>query len=131
VNAGFGAQEAVRVFARHLDRRALDAGDVAVGFFEHFGLEALALAVAQVLAQQHRRPVARLGAAGAGLDVDEAVVRVGRVREHAAEFDVADARASLFASSSDASSVSSSPSSRAARTGRARRAGRYRARSAS
>jgi hypothetical protein len=48
------------------------------------------------LAQQHRRPVARLGAAGAGLDVDEAVVRVGRVREHPAEFDVADARFELL-----------------------------------
>jgi len=59
--------------------------------FEHLGLEALALAVAQVLAQQHRCPVARLGAAGAGLDVDEAVVRVGRVREHPAELDVGDA----------------------------------------
>ena len=91
VDARFGAQEAVRVFARDLDRRVLDAGDVAVGLFEHFGLEALAFAVAQVLAQQHRCPVARLGAAGASLDVDEAVVRVGRVREHPAELDVAHA----------------------------------------
>jgi hypothetical protein len=57
----------------------------------HFGLEALALAVAQVLAQQHRGPVARFGAAGAGLNIEEAVVRVGRIREHAAEFHVFDA----------------------------------------
>ncbi|PRG12564.1 hypothetical protein C6Q21_06990 [Burkholderia multivorans] len=95
MDAGFRAQVAVCVFARYLDRRVLDPGDVAVGFFEHFGLEALALAVAQVLAQQHRRPVAGLGAAGAGLDVDEAVVWVGRVREHPAEFDVGDARFEL------------------------------------
>lgn len=95
VDARFGAQVAVCVFAGDLDRRVLDARDVAVGFLEHFGLEALALAVAQILAQQHRRPVARLGAARARLDVDEAVVRVGRVREHPAEFDVGDARLEL------------------------------------
>ena len=41
----------------------------------------------QVHAQQHRRPVLRLGAAGAGLDVDEAVARVERVGEHAAELE--------------------------------------------
>ncbi len=58
--------------------------------FEHLGLEALALAVAQVHAPQHRGPVLRLGAAGAGLDVDEAVVRVQRVVEHAPEFELGD-----------------------------------------
>jgi hypothetical protein len=41
----------------------------------------------QVLAQQHGSPVLGLGAAGAGLDVDEAVQGVGRVGEHAAEFE--------------------------------------------
>ena len=56
--------------------------------FHHLGLEALALAVLQVLAQQHLRPVAGLGAAGAGLDVEEAVARVGRVVEHAAELEL-------------------------------------------
>lgn len=90
VHAGLGAQEAERVFAFDLDRCALDAGHVAFGLFQHFGLEALAFAVLQVLAQQHRRPVARLGAAGAGLDVDEAIGGVHRAREHAAEFHVFD-----------------------------------------
>jgi hypothetical protein len=66
----------------------LDAGHVAVGFVFQRGLEALALAVLQVLAQQHAGPVAGLGAAGAGLDVDEAVQRVGRVVEHAPELEV-------------------------------------------
>ncbi|MGF6877594.1 hypothetical protein OKW35_007073 [Paraburkholderia sp. MM5477-R1] len=87
----FGTQEAVRVVAFDLDRRVLDAGDVAFGLLEHFGLEALALAITQILAQQHRRPVARLGAAGAGLDVEKGVVGIGRVREHPAEFHVGDA----------------------------------------
>jgi predicted thioesterase len=90
VHAGFGAQEAVGIVALDLDAGAADAGHVAVGLFQQFGLEALALAVFQVLAQQHAGPVAGFGAAGAGLDVDEAVVGVGRVVEHAAEFEVGD-----------------------------------------
>ena len=95
VHAGLGAQQAEGVVALDLDRRAADAGDVALGLFHHLGLEALALAVLQVLAQQHLRPVAGLGAAGAGLDVDEAVARVGRVVEHAAELELLDGRLEL------------------------------------
>ncbi len=90
MHAGFGAQEAVGVVALDLDGCAADAGDVAVGLFQQFGLEALAFAVLQVLTQQHRGPVAGFGAAGAGLDVDEAVVRVRRIVEHAAELEVGD-----------------------------------------
>mmetsp|Transcript_53742 Transcript_53742/g.126656 ORF Transcript_53742/g.126656 Transcript_53742/m.126656 type:complete len:295 (+) Transcript_53742:1791-2675(+) len=90
VHAGLGAQQAEGVLALHLDRRALDAGHVAGRFVFQRGLEALALAVLQVLAQQHAGPVAGLGAAGAGLDVDEAVARVGRVVEHPAEFQLLD-----------------------------------------
>jgi hypothetical protein len=90
MHAGFGAQEAVGIVALDLDRGAADAGHVAVGLLQQFGLEALALAVLEVLAQQHAGPVAGFGAAGAGLDVDEAVVGVGRVVEHAAEFEVGD-----------------------------------------
>ena len=84
------AQHAVGVLAGELDGRRLDAGDFAFGFFEHLDREALALAVLDVHAQQHRRPVLRLGAAGAGLDVDEGVERVGRVVEHAPEFQPGD-----------------------------------------
>jgi hypothetical protein len=95
VHAGLGAQEAERVLALDLDRRAADAGDVAGGLLHHLGLEALSLAVLEVLAQQHRRPVARFGAAGAGLDVDEAVARVERVVEHAPELELGDGRLEL------------------------------------
>ena len=45
---------------------------------------------AQVHAQQHLRPVLRLGAAGAGLDVEEAVVRIHLAREHALELEARD-----------------------------------------
>jgi hypothetical protein len=95
VHAGLGAQQAERVLALDLDRRAADAGHVALGLFHHLGLEALALGVLEVLAQQHRGPVAGLGSAGAGLDVDEAVQRVGRVVEHAPELELLDDLAQL------------------------------------
>ena len=87
VHAGFGAQPAVRVLALHVDRRALDAGDVAGRVLEHVDGEAAPLAPAQVHAQQHLGPVLRLGAAGAGLNVEERVVRVHLAREHAAELE--------------------------------------------
>ncbi len=90
VHAGFSTQVAEGVFALDLDGRALDAGHVAFGLFQHLGLEALALAVLQVLAQQHRGPVARFSAAGAGLDVDKGVGLVHLAREHAAEFHARD-----------------------------------------
>jgi len=43
-----------------------------------------------------------LGAAGTGLDIDEAVVRVGRVGEHAAEFERGDARLDVLHVGGDA-----------------------------
>jgi hypothetical protein len=42
------------------------------------------------LPQQHAGPVAGLGAASAGLNIDEAIAGIGRVVEHAAEFKSAD-----------------------------------------
>jgi hypothetical protein len=54
---------------------------------EDLGDEALAVAVLEVHALEHRRPILRLGAARASLDVDEAVVGVERIGEHAAEFE--------------------------------------------
>jgi hypothetical protein len=50
------------------------------------------LAPAQVHAQQHFGPVLRLGAARAGLDVDERVRRIHLAREHALEFELLDFR---------------------------------------
>ena len=91
VHAGFGAQVAVGVFTLDLERGAADTCHVAVGLFQHLDLETLAFTVSEILPQQHRSPVASFGAAGAGLDVDEAVVRVCRVGEHAAEFEHLDA----------------------------------------
>ncbi len=71
-------------------RSALDAGDFAVGLLQYFDLETFALAVAQIHAQQHGAPVLRFGAAGTGLNVEEAVVGIEFAGEHAAEFHVGD-----------------------------------------
>ena len=90
VDAGLGAQHAVGVVAADLDGRALDAGDLALGLLEQFRLETAALGVTQVHALEHRRPVLRLGAARAGLDLDEAVVGVQRIVEHPLELEFAD-----------------------------------------
>ena len=88
VNAGFGAQQAVGVFAFHADGGAVDARDFAVVFFKDFDFEAFALGVAAVHAEQHARPVFGFGTARACGDVDKAVVRVGRLVEHSFKFEV-------------------------------------------
>ncbi len=85
MHAGLRAQQAKSIFTLDLDGRALDARRVARGFVFNRGLEALALGVFEVLAQQHAGPVAGFGATGAGLDVQKAVQRIGLVAEHAAE----------------------------------------------
>src|SRR5512145_1153906 len=85
VHSSLGAQRAVRVVATYLERRALDTRNFARGVLQHLCAEPPSVAELEVHALQHRRPVLRLGAARAGLDIDEAVVRVERVREHAPE----------------------------------------------
>src|SRR5262245_27932876 len=76
MNPGLGPEAAVGVVAGDLERGGLDPGDLAVGLLEDLDGEALALGVLHVHALEHLRPVLGLGAAGAGLDVEEAVVRV-------------------------------------------------------
>jgi len=63
---------------------------------QDLGAQALLVAVLEVHAQEHGRPVLRLGAARAGLDVHEAVVRVERVGEHAAELQRRDLALQFF-----------------------------------
>jgi hypothetical protein len=86
VHAGLGAQPPVRIGPVDLDRGALDACDFARTLFDHLGPEAARIGPAQVHAQEHGRPVLRLGAAGAGLDVEKRAARIHVAREHAREF---------------------------------------------
>jgi len=92
VHADLGLEPAVGVVARDPERSRLDARDFAVTGFQQFGLPAPIFGPAQVHPQQHFRPVLRLGAAGARLDVHEGIGRIHFTREHAPEFQLADAR---------------------------------------
>ena len=56
------------------DRRRFDARLVAGRLFDHFDVEFAPLAPAHVHAQQHARPIAAFGAAGAGMHFDIGVV---------------------------------------------------------
>jgi hypothetical protein len=78
-------ESTVSVAADHVHRGALDPGDLAGRDLDQLGLEAAALAPAQVHAQQHLRPILGLGAAGTGLDVEKGAAGVGLAREHARE----------------------------------------------
>ena len=57
---------------------------------EHLGAEAAALGPAQVHAQQHLRPVLRLGAAGARVDGEDGVAVVVLAAEHQLELELVD-----------------------------------------
>ena len=63
--------------ALDLDGGGFDAGLFALGLFEVLDLEAVLLGPARVHAQQHLGPVLALGAAGAGMDFEIAIVAVG------------------------------------------------------
>ena len=102
VHADLGAQPAEGIIALEVDGGALDAGDLAGRDLHQLGLEAAPLAPAQIHAQQHLGPVLRLGAAGAGLDVDEGVVGV-----HARRRTCGGTRASRPARSAPARSAAS------------------------
>ena len=91
VHARLGAQPAVRVLTSELHRGALDARDFAGTRIDDFRREAARGAPPQVHAQEHLRPVLRLGASGARLNVHEGIVRVHLAVEHALQLELADA----------------------------------------
>jgi len=85
VHADLGAQPAEGVLTLDVHGGALDAGDFTFGQLDDGGVEATLVGPAQVHAQQDVGPVLRLGAAGAGLDVQVGVVHVHLAAEHATE----------------------------------------------
>ena len=68
VHAVLAAQVPEGVVARDAEAHAVDPGLVALLVVDDLGLVAAALAPAQVHAEQHLRPVLRVGAAGARVD---------------------------------------------------------------
>src|SRR5260370_34162688 len=83
VHPRFGLQPTVGVGALDLEGARLDAGLLAGALLEPAHLEAAALGPARVHAGQHLGPVLRLGAAGAGVDLDVGVVAVALARQQA------------------------------------------------
>ena len=83
MHAGLGLQPAIGVRAADLQRRRLDAGLLALALLQQLHLVAVLLGPAHVHAHQHLGPVLRLGAAGAGVDLDIAVVGVGLAGQQA------------------------------------------------
>ena len=92
VHAGLGAQPAVCVVAVDAHGRALDARLLARRALHQLGIEAAPLGPAQVHSKQHLGPVLRLGAAGAGLDVEEGRRGVHLAGEHAPELELGEPR---------------------------------------
>ena len=82
VHAPLGLAKAVGILAGDQQRCALDAGDFAREQFADLDRPAALLTPALVHAQEHVGPVARLGAAGAGVDGEDAVAVVVRPVEH-------------------------------------------------
>ena len=83
VHAGLGLQPAIGVRPAHLQRRRLDAGLLALALLQQLHLVAVLLGPAHIHAHQHLGPVLRLGAAGAGVDLDVGVVGVGLAGQQA------------------------------------------------
>ncbi len=82
VDAVLGLHVAVGVLPLEPQGRALDPRVVGVGDLEDLGLPPLQLAVAHVHPHQHLGPVLGLGAAGAGVDLEEGrelVLRLGQL----------------------------------------------------
>ncbi len=71
--------------------RAADAGFLIAQLVHDLGLESVALGPAAVHAHEHLGPVARLGAAGAGLDAEVGVAGVLGAAEHRLELEFAQA----------------------------------------
>src|SRR6185436_15152942 len=84
-------QIAERILAAHHHRRALESCFLAALILEDLGRPAFFLGVAEVHAQEHLRPVLRLRAAGAGMDVDDGVADVVLAGELHRQLDLVDA----------------------------------------
>ena len=90
VYAAFTLQMAISKIADHVQRGAANAGLVVAQLVDNFDLVAVPLGPAGVQAQEHLRPVARLGAAGAGLDAQVGVAGILGTAQHRLHLEVAE-----------------------------------------
>ena len=90
VNAGFSREKAVRILARELHRRRLDARFFPRRFVEHCRAHALAFSPAQIHAKENGRPILRLRPPRTGLDSHDRVEVIGLPGEQRLGFQVRD-----------------------------------------
>ena len=88
VDAVLALEIAVGVLALDHDRRALDAGLVAVEIVQHLELEAVLVRPLHIHAVEHLRPVLRLGAARAGVEGQNGVAVIVLAGEQRREADL-------------------------------------------
>ena len=88
VDAAFGLQVAVGVFAGDLEGGPLDAGFVAGLDVEDFGFHAVLLDPALIHAHEHVGPIAGFGAASATVDGEVGIAAVELPAEEAADFEL-------------------------------------------
>ena len=81
MNTGFTFQVTKGIFAADSEGRTFDTRFVAILVIELLEIETMLLAITQVHAQQHRRPILRLGAAGARVDRHDRRPAVVRPRQ--------------------------------------------------
>ncbi|MPM77428.1 hypothetical protein SDC9_124431 [bioreactor metagenome] len=96
VDAALGLQITVGEFTGHFERHALDSGFIAGLKIDDFILPAAALEIAPVHAHQHRRPVARFGAAGPGVNAEISVVVIEFAGEETDQLQLIEFPAELF-----------------------------------
>src|SRR5699024_3852937 len=85
--ATLGAEKAVRICTADDERRVFDARFVSRLPAYHLGLEALVLGPTKVHPSEHLGPVLGVDPASAGVDVDDRVVVVALIGEHALELE--------------------------------------------
>ena len=85
MDAVLGLEPAEGIAALDLDGCRFDARRFAFGLFEPVDLVAVLLGPARIHAKQHAGPVLALGAAGAGMDLQVAVIGVRFAREQRLE----------------------------------------------
>ena len=76
MHASLGLEQAVRVLAAPGERRGLEAGLLSGARLEQLGLEPSLRRPAEVHAEEHLRPVLRVGPARSRRDRDDGVARV-------------------------------------------------------
>src|SRR5438094_9571327 len=88
MHAAFALQIAVSIIADDTQGSAADACFLVAQLVDQLRLKAVTLRPARIKAQEHLRPVAGFGSAGAGLNLKESVAGVLRAAEHGPQFKI-------------------------------------------